>query len=260
MKTSIVAPVGRSPPVITEFLRYVIDVFGEKVTDMTLLVTKDPEVQYGLKLIEVAIKDKYPFIHIHIKELPFEDIDSEERSIEFMEYAARVLKEEETIHKVDRIYLCVAGGRKDMCIILSLLAQFYKVNGVYHVIAPEIKIVSEKLERLRKEIEELAKSSNPEEKYKENKQQFEELMFPSRSRYVVIKIPVIPYPKDTLKKIVNLLKNKTTPKNEVKISFELLENLQSIGLIKIGTRNITTTLDGIKLLKILENTILKEGL
>ncbi len=47
-KVSIVAPIGTSPPAITEFPQYVEAVLDQRVTVLTIITTKEPLVLEGL--------------------------------------------------------------------------------------------------------------------------------------------------------------------------------------------------------------------
>ena len=147
VKTSIIAPLGLSPPVVTALVEYIAD-----VNDVVILTTENEKVKHGFELIKIGMKLKYPKIRIHEVKLPFEDVYTTEQNLEFMAIAAKTIKNEREVHKSDRVLLNIAGGRKNMCITLSLLGQLLGVDGVYHVVTKDVAIVNQMLESLREEI------------------------------------------------------------------------------------------------------------
>lgn len=246
-KTAIIAPLGTSPPVVTEFLEYVEKSLDKRVSDLVIIATKEPKVLEGVPLIETAVKNKYLHVHTHIVELPFTDIQSDEDNLKFMKICAEVLRKEKEIHKTDTIYLCVAGGRKDMCITLSLLAQYLEVNGVFHVITPDVKSMNIELESARRNIKELSESPEKDSYYAQYKELFDDLLFPPPSKYNVINIPVLPYPQTMLNDIIRLLTGDSTqPRSSVKLPLIILENMHASGLIKLTEKNIYLTTEGRK--------------
>lgn len=227
---------GTSPPVITEFLQYMIDTRGIRVNDVTILNTNDELVTKSTTLAEVGLRHKYPGVKTHIVKLPFPDIESYERSVEFTRIAIRVLKEQKHAYNVDSIFICIAGGRKEACVILSIIAQFFDVSGVYHVISPDIGYANLELERARHNIDELHYSENKDEYYASNKGIFDKLLFPSISFYNVIPIPVFPMELDYAEKIANILKEPNQKRKE--IDYHLLSRLENLGMIKIDRKKI----------------------
>jgi CRISPR-associated protein Csx14 len=165
MKNSLIAVLGLSPPVVTEFVKYMVEGEGLRVSDLTVVVTEEKRVLNGLRLVEAALKDRYPRIRFHEWRLPFEDVTSVDETYAFMELMGKVLCRQRAVHKVDSVHLCLAGGRKDMGITASLLAQYFGVNGVYHVVMPDVQVFNVELERRREDIERLASSENPLEYY-----------------------------------------------------------------------------------------------
>lgn len=249
-KVSIVAPIGTSPPVITEFLQYVEEVLDQRVTDLTIIATKEPLVLEGLELVKAGIAERYPMVHVHIVELPFEDVDSDERSIEFIGTAARILRDQKEKYGVETVYLCVAGGRKEVCIILSMLAQFYNVNGVYHIVMPDVKTFNLQLERVRHEIRELANAEDKLAYYRQKKELLETILFPQASTFNVIKIPVIPYSMRDLNGIKQALKRRKSTLGLIDIN--ILSRLRDLGYIRISGNYAYSSPEGERLLRIIE--------
>ncbi len=245
MKTSIIAPLGLSPPVITAFVEHV----GE-VSDVVVFTTDNERVKHGFELIRIGLKLRYPRIRVHEVRLPFEDVYTTEQNLEFMSIAAKKIKEEREVHKCDRILLNVAGGRKNMCITLTLLGQFLAVDGVYHVITKDVAIVNQMLENLREEIRKIYDAKDEDEKvkiYKEREKHFNSLLFPKMKEYEVVRIPTIPYPLNYLRKILRAIYT-----SEIEnLSSEEKELLFRHGLLKKAGRNYYVSDYGKKFVEVL---------
>ncbi|MBW1715632.1 MAG: hypothetical protein JRJ77_07380 [Deltaproteobacteria bacterium] len=245
------APIGMSPSVVTEFLQYVDDYLDQRVSELTVIATEEIMVRDSVILVEASVK-KYPYVHIHVVELPLSNISTQEDSLEFMRICAEILREQREVHKVDRMYLCVAGGRKDMCIGLALLGQYFGISGVHHVIMHDVKAYNVQLERFRHAISELASSSDKDGYHEKSREAFEDLMFPHPSSYAVIKVPIIPYPRTALNDIVALLRRtKALRRIDSWLPLDVLERMSISGLIKLTSNRIYVTDEGRQMSKIL---------
>jgi CRISPR-associated protein Csx14 len=254
LKVSVIAPVGTSPPVVTEFVQYVEGFLEKRVTDLTVIATREPMVLEGVELIAAALRRRYPHVHLHLVRLPFSDIGSQEDNLEFMRISARILRDQREVHKADLIYLCVAGGRKDMCITLSLIGQYFGVNGVFHIIMPDVKSFNAELERRRHEIKELAEASDKEAYYEAHKEIFDPLMYPPPSAYTVIKIPVITYPRSILNDVVRLLEQgKAVERTPSPLPLDVIEGLESSNLVRTSSKKIYVTDEGRAFAKVLKS-------
>jgi CRISPR-associated protein Csx14 len=250
-KISIIAPVGTSPPVVTEFLQYVQEAMSERATDLTLIATREPLVLSGVELIKAAVRRRYPHVHTHVVELPFTDITSDREHLEFMKVCARVIRDQREAYGADRVYLCVAGGRKDMCITMALLGQYLGVNGVFHVVMPDVKAFNVELERARAAIEELAKAEDKDAYYRERAELFDPLMYPPLSSYSVITIPVLPVPRDLVREAVRILKAKKLRLDEVKAPLDFLKAMEAANLVKVTQNYVYTKKLGYDVLDVL---------
>jgi len=200
LSTAVIAPLGMSPPVITAFVKAF-----EGIRDVVVLTTKQEEVRHGFELVRVAMKMRYPQVRVHERVLPFEDVMTTDENFHFMGIAARIIKTQRKKYGSKRIYLNVSGGRKNMGITLSLLGQLMGVDGIFHVLTRDVRIVNIQLERLRKEIEELYRAESEEEKieiYRKNEEEFNSLMFPDAE---IVRIPTIPFPKYYVERVVRAL-------------------------------------------------------
>ncbi|MFN3384502.1 MAG: CRISPR-associated protein Csx14 [Archaeoglobaceae archaeon] len=235
MKIAVIAPLGLSPPVVTAF----VDGIGEPISDLVVLTTENEDVKAGYELIRIGLKRRYPKMRVHEVSLPFEDVNTTEENLRFMSICAKIIRDERKEYECDKILLNVAGGRKNMCITLSLLGQIMGVDGVYHVVSKDVKIVNELLENLRRYIREIYKAESYEEKlriYKEREKHFDSLLFPDKKEYEIIRIPTLPYPGDYLAKIIN-----ATLTNLDSLSREEKRLLEAHGILEVvGRRYILT--------------------
>ncbi|MDD1724758.1 MAG: CRISPR-associated protein Csx14 [Methanospirillum sp.] len=201
-KSAVIAPVGTSPPVITAG----IDSLGHDISDLILLSTQDEVVLAGCDLIRFGLHERYPGTRIHLEMLPFDDIGSDDENLRFMSIGARVIREERERYQCSRIYLNVAGGRKNMCITLALLGQLLNVDGVFHIVNHEVKLFNQHLERCRPTMMKLYRAESEEEKskiYQENRDMFDRVLFPAKHEYEMIRIPTLPFPVSYISSLVN---------------------------------------------------------
>lgn len=254
MKVSIIASLGTSPPVVTEFVSWVTPV--ENVEKLILLATGDPQVLTGAKLIEAAIKHKYPQITVRSRILKVSDILSEEDNLHFVEEASQLIVSER-IDPSRKLYICLAGGRKEMVTSLMLLAQILGADGVFHVVSPYIREMNIELERLRSEIEALAESDDPLKFYEEKRELFDRLMFPDKSTYNVVKIPIIPYPKNFLERLMLLAKKQSLQLDQVGLPKSYLEELERAGLIYVTEKKAIMLDESRKLINAISRALYK---
>lgn len=255
LKLSVIAPIGTSPPVITEFVQYVEDGLGERISDLTVISTNDPYVISCTDLAEQAVLDKYPHIHFHRHQLGFEDIDSEKRLYEFMLDTVRVLRDQIEEFNVDKIYVNSAGGRKDAIIALSTLCQFFPVSGIFHIVMPDVKSFNAQLERAKHDIEGFSGASDKRAYYLSKKTIFEPLMYPHPSTYSIIKIPIVPFPPKSIEKLVKVLKSSKTRKLSSGLDADHIRMLVSIGMLTSDKNYIYPTDEGRSFLKIIEQFV-----
>ncbi len=235
MKTAVIAPLGLSPPVITTF----IEGIGEKVSDLVVLTTENEDVKAGYELIRIGMEQKYPKVRVHEITLPFEDVNTTEENLRFMSICAKVIREEREFYKCNKILLNIAGGRKNMCITLSLLGQLMAVDGVYHVVSKDVQIVNQLLENLREQIRKIYRADSEEEKlklYKERERHFNSLLFPDRKEYEIIRIPTLPYPREYLARLITALMQ-----NPESLSVEEKRMLEAHGILEKFGNNFRMT-------------------
>ncbi|MEM3871799.1 MAG: CRISPR-associated protein Csx14 [Nitrososphaeria archaeon] len=254
MKVNVagVSPIGFSPPVVTEFVQYVQECRGEKMNDLVVIATSHNFVKAGVYLVIEALKDRYPHVRVHPNFLEFEDVDDEDKMYKFIEVACKTLVDQKIKHKSDIIHLCIAGGRKEESVLLTILAQLVGVNTIMHFVIEDIRTYNIEIERAKKEIEEILEAEDKSEYYKKHKQTFEKIMFPNITSYSAIEIPILPYPKTTLAKILRILNAQNyIEKRNIVLEYDILRKLNQMNLIKEGTQRIYVLEKGKKLAKAL---------
>ena len=239
MPKAAIATMGTSPPVITEFIEYVHRT--DRLDHLTILSTSEKRVLDGALLAKIAAKTRYHHLHITIQTLPLNDITNEEENYTFMEETVKIITH--LRRKYEELYVCLAGGRKEMVASLMLIAQLTGINTLYHIVSPNIKEMNIELERIRYEIEQLAQSSNPQQYYNENREKFEAVMYPPPTTYNAIKLPIIPYPQKTIREIKEILSGQ-----KKRIDKMLLTQLRQSGLIALTREGrVVITEEGKKL-------------
>jgi hypothetical protein len=124
--------------------------------------------------------------------------------------------------------MTISGGRKDMSIMMALVAQIAGVDGVYHIIHKDVVRYNVMLERMRHKIDELAKSESPRNYYETHQHDFEQLMFPELAELSIVRLPILPYPRSHLLKLLNILEKGGTVLDVERTTIEALERSEVI--------------------------------
>ena len=205
------------------------------------MATSDKEVLEGVEIIKAAMAIRYGRCRISLIKLPFDDLDSQERVWDFIRIAGKLLADQKAKYDVDRVHVLISGGRKTMGVHLAMLSQIFPTSGVYHIIARDIRIASERLERIRALISDLTCSEDKVSFYKEHSEDFDPVMWPPMSEYSVIKLPVLPYPSWLLEELIRVLSSPRTRKKESRVPEEILSIMWKGGLIQVAEGRIIPT-------------------
>jgi len=201
MKTAVIAPLGMTPPAVSSF----IDGIGEPISDIVLIITGHAAVRAGAAFLSAGLRRKYPYLRVHIEDVGYDDISTPEENFDFMTFTARQIRRQRQKFGCDKIYLNIAGGRKNMCVSLSLIGQILQADGVFHIVNHDVSLMNERLELFRSKIMAFGEAVTPEEAdalYEAGCDDFDHILFPRRDRYEIIRIPTLPYPEDYLQYIV----------------------------------------------------------
>lgn len=171
--------------------------------------------------------------------MPLADISSEDEKYVFMEFAAKAVAD--VRRKADRLYLCLDGGRKEMVASMMLMAQLANVDAAYHVVSLDVKAFNAALERIRKNIEDLAGSPSPNDYYKQHRDIFEPVMYPPPSSYRIVAVPIIPYPPETIRALKALFSSQQGPRKTTVFSEEFLKRLADTGFVSLTKDKINFT-------------------
>ncbi len=233
---SLLAPLGLSPPIVTELVQYLDWQYNMKPKTVELILTKNKLVQEGAKLVGAAVKDRYPKAKVISLTLDYEDILNENVAFDFMRVAAS------EIARLEKpLYLLISGGRKNISVEVALLGQVLAVSGIYHVIMPDVKVANIELERLRPEIEELASSDDPLSYYRKSKE-LQNLMYPPMT-YRIMRIPTLPLPYSIVKRVAGILSKGGSRSELEDLGEDYIAVLRFSGLIQVsGGRIIPTDL------------------
>ncbi len=197
----MIAPLGLSPPVITEFVEHLVRK-GEPPEEVLVIRTADPQVDVGFRVLVAAIRLRYPSIGVMDGVVRVDDVDSQEGMREFLAETASVLSAAQGRWP---LRLLVSGGRKSMTVALTALAPFLLAEGVYHVVVPHIRVASSRLEAVREIMREVAGSPDPVAAYEEKMEELDPVFWPPPSEYRVVRLPVIPYPPDVAQAVARVL-------------------------------------------------------
>ena len=191
----IICPLGLSPPIVTEFLDYTCEVLGYNVKRIFLIATKEEGIIKSVKFTEAAIKSKYPKIKVDVDYIDYADINTEDAVINYMKLILRKLRILRNKYDDIDIFVNIAGGRKTMVMLTALAATLIGIPHIYHVIASDIKVFNENLERIRCDISEISKLDNLDKRVKEyisRKDKLDPIMYPPKESYKVIQLPIVP--------------------------------------------------------------------
>ena len=202
-----------SPPIVTAGM----DATHFKVAHLVIIATSHPVVLAGLDLIKVGMHVRAPKVKIHAEILPFDDVTTTKDNLTFMENAIRIIREARVERRCNRILLNVAGGRKNMCITLTMIGQLMNVDSVFHIGNRDISLLNKNLELLRGDIDRIYNAGTLEEKtaiYMEKESQFNHVLFPPKSGYEIIRVPTFPVDQSSVQRL--LIELKGDVKREIK--------------------------------------------
>jgi CRISPR-associated protein Csx14 len=143
----LIATLGTSPAVVTEAVDLLAEQ-GVQLDGVILFTTEDHDVQESLVLLSQHLPAHHGIRWVQpVPVAAHEDISTSEAAVEFMQEACRILK---TFRDAgDRLFVCIAGGRKAMSSLLALAVQFYGAERLFHIWAPPWMEVEGEISKLR---------------------------------------------------------------------------------------------------------------
>jgi len=254
MKVAMVGFVGMSPAVMTEMARFLIP---EGLTDVIMLPTRDDFVIASSRLVEAALKVTYPKVRVHIHFLPMKDVTTEKENIEAAKHLAKAILEEKLRFSVDKIFLNIAGGRKETTAMAMMIGEFFGVTAVYHVVNRDVRDMNLYQQKIK---EDIMKFSEPEieeriKMYKEDREKFDYLLFPQEGNLEFIRIPIIPRRLEEISFLKRLLHPGGVNLMEECVDLHTLEIYRMAGLIAYDKYHAWPTDIGEELGRILRGEI-----
>ena len=204
MKSSLINPIGTSPMVVTEMVKFFLTEYKKPITDVVILATNNENVLSGAYMAGSALKVNYPKIRVHYEFLTSSDVRDFKDIINLVDRIGEIVKNERNNHNVDNVYLNVSGGRKVESIILSNFSQLLKIDEVWAVVNLNIQNYNIEYERYKDELVNFRNGENI-EYYKKNSDKFDPIFFPD-SDLSFFEIPSIKLSRDDLNLLKTLLK------------------------------------------------------
>jgi CRISPR-associated Csx14 family protein len=190
MKSALINPMGTTPMVATEMVRYIRNT-DESLKDVVLICTRSRSVISGAYAAMGAIKDKYPYIRVHIIKLEMDDISDESDLLKFLSDFVDILRRERD-YAVDKFYLNLSGGRKIQNIALSVYAGIFGIDEVYNIIDKDVENYSPRYEEIKYDIiDRFTSESSSLETYQEMKERIDGIFYPPTERLSFIKVAVL---------------------------------------------------------------------
>ncbi len=130
----LIAALGEHPAVVTGMVKALREVEGLEIDTLHVLHTEDSGKDISAlcyPLVEIFLEDQcsvFPY------PLPFADPNTREKSVTFLQSLTGLLSQYSDPGRY-RVYLSLAGGRKNMSALMALVTQFFPaVRGLYHLL------------------------------------------------------------------------------------------------------------------------------
>jgi len=133
MSNILIATLGESPIVVTAATKALRELESIAIDIVEILypsIESERLIGLGYDMIEEHLRDK---CEVRPQPLNFADTNTRETSFEFLQTLNGLLETHE--RNRDDVYLLLAGGRKNMSVLLAVITQFYPcVKGLYHIL------------------------------------------------------------------------------------------------------------------------------
>lgn len=133
MEHVLVATLGDSPIVVTSMYNKLNELLAkqekQQIDRVVIIHPRGGNRETGYLVIDEVLQDK---CKVESCELHYADISTEEECFHFLRTLFDVFKK----HQHDMISLSLAGGRKNMSVLMALVAPFYpqSLQGLYHIL------------------------------------------------------------------------------------------------------------------------------
>ena len=147
----LIAPLGKSPMVITQTFKLLSKNEGVNIQKVIVVHPKNAEIRNGVKALEDAFKKKLNlkpgsnfFQAVQIQEIT--DVASDSDCRIYLKKLVSVIKDAKTEHPDKSIHLSLSGGRKGMAALTLFAAQEANIDAVYHTLITDT-CLEEKIEK-----------------------------------------------------------------------------------------------------------------
>jgi len=196
MKTALICVMGNTPSVVSEAWY----LHRHEVTDLVVLYPSGEEFHKSFELLLHGINIKSAEEKINVRthgvKMPLGDVSSEMELITFVEFFSEVIREERSVHRVQRILTLISGGRKSISAIIPMIAPILHIDEVIHVSATNF-------------IRQSATSTGISQRFDVPDDLLMDILFPDISTYKEMVFPVIPYPKKYIEELYSVLSKKS---------------------------------------------------
>jgi CRISPR-associated protein Csx14 len=129
----LLATLGTTPAVVTEAID-LLQEHGVQIERVRLITSLDHDVQAAYRLLYKHLEAHDNVDVIEIPAGTWDDVRDSNSAVEFLQIVCGELKSARD--RGDRVYVCIAGGRKAMSALLALAVQFYGAERLFHVWVP----------------------------------------------------------------------------------------------------------------------------
>ena len=146
MRNVLISSLGWTPAVVTEVVD-LLESEGTKIDEVVVFPTSSILPSFYALLIDFKYGPYKGEKKIERRDLPFDDIRDERDCEAFREIVEKVIDEK---REEGGVFISVAGGRKTMPLDMMLVARRKGIREVYHVIAEEMRGISNEFSAIQK--------------------------------------------------------------------------------------------------------------
>jgi CRISPR-associated Csx14 family protein len=133
-KTILLAALGDHPAVVSGMVKALRELADLDIDVVHVVHTENADAYIGADGVRLIREQLQGQCEVHALPLGFPDLNTYPRSLTYMQKVADLLADYEDPAQY-RVYLSLAGGRKNMAALMALVAQFFPaVRGLYHLL------------------------------------------------------------------------------------------------------------------------------
>jgi CRISPR-associated Csx14 family protein len=132
-KHVLITALGDHPTVVSAMVKALREFENIRIDALHLLYTQDPRWELEQREVKQIQQHLQDVCVVHPEPLAFPDPNTFDRSLSFLRRLARIMDRYRD-REAYRLYLSVAGGRKNTAALMALATQFFPVQGLFHLI------------------------------------------------------------------------------------------------------------------------------